>query len=109
MGGGSQEIEGMNAAGWPMDELVVGGQLILKWQSSQRRYLLQKILNNGFGPRPSATMGWRRSGSEGSRTYRRGTGIISARLRITMIDHGATRRIARAFQTAIPFRQNQFF
>jgi hypothetical protein len=27
MGGGSQEIEGMNAAGWPMDELVVGGQL----------------------------------------------------------------------------------
>jgi hypothetical protein len=24
MGGGSQEIEGMNAAGWPMDELMVG-------------------------------------------------------------------------------------
>jgi hypothetical protein len=50
MGGGSQEIEGMNAAGWPMDELVVGGQLTSNGKVRNGVICCKKILNDGFGP-----------------------------------------------------------
>jgi hypothetical protein len=40
----------MNAAGWPMDELVVGGQLTSNGKVRNGLFAAKKILNNGFGP-----------------------------------------------------------
>jgi hypothetical protein len=40
----------MNAAGWPMDELVVGGQLTSNGKVRNGVICCKKILNNGFGP-----------------------------------------------------------